>query len=214
MVAATGCSGRESGEWIEVEPLDSGCEDAVCHVMVRLDAQTLEVLGYAVAGGQVNPVEAPQALDLAQAFLDEASQYSHPAEIDGPTAGIYAAFDEPLDFGGFALVGEESGIVVAGGGIVWAGRGQYWRPTEWEPAAQVELGTEVVSPEEGAGAGGGDCLEVASASEARRVALRSNLAVHLGQQGGLAAYTYLYTPTVGLCNPRVAEYLVVLTQVK
>ena len=46
------------------------------------------------------------------------------------------------------------------------------------------------------------------------VVLRSNLAQYLAAQGDFSVFAYLYTPTVGACDPSVAEYLVVLAQVR
>lgn len=208
-------SGAASG--IEVEPLDTGCEEEVCHVLLRLNAARLEVLGYAFLGAEISATSSAQVRAVAQTFMDDNDVPTN-VEVYEPNGGVYAAFASPSDFGGFVLVGEETGVAVAAGGVVWAGKGTYWTPTEWHSASDVELGSAAVTP---GGSQGqlGECADVASAKDALNVALRSNLAVHLADLGDFSSFSYLYTPEVGAltddgCEPSVAEYLIVLTQVR
>lgn len=201
-----------------VAPLEDGCSDPVCHTVVRLDYLTLGLRGWTVVGGPRTPVDATGATEAARSVFEANSEYlSSSLTVSGPEAGLFTVLAPPSDFGAFAVVGEESGLVVASGGVVWGGTGQYWSPATWndpgeiacDPSETVEPTARYLDPsscdsEEGGGeAGAADALELV---------LRSNLAAHVASEGSFAAFTYLYTPTVGSCNPDQAEYLVVLTR--
>jgi hypothetical protein len=49
--------------------------------------------------------------------------------------------------------------------------------------------------------------------QSENTALRTNLAAAVAARGPFKAYLYAYTPTVGACDPNVAEYIVVLSPV-
>jgi len=201
-----------------VTPLDDGCSDPVCHVLVRLDYLTLGLRGWAVTGGAASPVAGDAATDAARAVFSEHGDYPD-ITLSGPEAGLFTANVSPLDFGAFALVGEESGQVVAAGSIVWSGTGQYWVPAQWSDPGDLACGPSAVEPEATyLDPGRCDSNEEEPASTtvegALDVVLRSNLAAHVASQGPFSAHAYLYTPSVGACSPQNAEYLVVLTRVQ
>jgi hypothetical protein len=192
-----------------VEPFDVGCADAICHVVVRLDAQTLGVRGYQVLGGDENPVASSEALAAGEEVFEGAGLVNN-AEVSGPDAGIFTVYAEPSDFGGFALVSADSGLVLAAGGVMWGGIGHYWTPETWRPAGDLLCGPDRAEPDDGFVVQG--TCGLGSPDVALAVVLRSNLAAHLAERGPFTAYGYLYTPTEGVCDSAVAEYLVVLTQ--
>lgn len=147
-------------------------------------------------------------------MFDANSEYLvNPLDISGPVAGLYYVSHSPSDFGGFALVSEASGAVVAAGGVVWAGRGSYWVPKDWRPATDILCGDALQTPSEqvveGEACAGG---EGTTASQAMSLALSTNLAQAIAEQGAFTARTYLYTPSVGSCSPDVAEWLVILSR--
>jgi hypothetical protein len=148
--------------------------------------------------------------------FDANSEYLvNPLDVTGPQAGLYYVSHDPSDFGGFALVSEKSGAVVAAGGIVWDGRGSYWAPQAWRPAADILCGDQQAAPKEqviGAEACEGDGPQGTTAAQAMSVALSTNLAKAIAAQGAFTARSYLYTPTVGACSPGVAEWLVILSR--
>jgi hypothetical protein len=202
-----------------VAPLDDGCTEPVCHVTVRLDGPTLRLRGFAVSGGPLTEVDAATAAVVAGETFDtsDTEVYGDP-QLSGPRAGLYTAYVEPGDFGAFALVGAESGLVVAAGTIVWAGAGRLLFPVQWQEPTELELGDTTFAPSDSVLAES-DCSDevgtaVATASDALDVVLRSNLAAHFAGRGEFTAFSYLYTPTVGLCDPTTAEYVVVLTRRK
>jgi hypothetical protein len=200
----------------ELRPLDPGCGDAVCHGLVRFDYLTLGVLGWSVRGGAVSPVDAAGASLAAQTVFDAKGEYlGGETKINGPTGGLFTAYISPMDFGAFALVGAQSGVVVAAGGIIWAGHGRYWVPDKWNSAADIACGTQTAQPASEAldqSTCEGTTRPGTTARQAMDVALRTNLAASLAARGPFAARAYLYMPSVGACNPGAAEWLVVLTQ--
>jgi hypothetical protein len=207
------CPERDS-----VLALHDGCESDVCHALVRLDATTLGLLGYAVVGQDAAPVDAAGAEAAAVDFFDglEGAYLSGNPTLSGPKAGMYLAFEEPSDFGGFALVSKDGGEVVVSGGIVWSGTGKYWTPTQWLDPATLECGAELAeTTDEHIEAGACDEeADVPGPAEARDVVLRSNLAQWFVSEGDFTAYTYFYTPSVGECAIGKAEYVVVLTRTR
>jgi hypothetical protein len=200
-----------------VAPLDDGCTDDVCHLVLRLDYRTLGLLGWASTGGSLQFPDASKAGAIAQDVITANCMYcTGDVGVSIANAGLYRAFVQPGDSGAFALVGAHSGAVVAAGGVAWAGRGSYFVPSTWKSASEIQCGTAAATPAEtfidatgcdllgGSGAG-------ADPRDALALALRTNLAQVYAQKGPFSAYTYLYTPAVGGCDPAVAEYVVVLT---
>jgi hypothetical protein len=192
----------------------------VCYVAIRLDYLTLGLRGWSVSSGPAKSIDAAAAGRAADdAFEKSGEQYlSSETQVSGPEAGLFTALRQPSDFGAFALIGEQSGAVVAAGGVVWAGRGSYWVPGSWKPADDIACGKESAVPAE-TYLDSGSCepetgARAATAREALDVALRSNLAAYVADQGPFKAFAYLYMPTVGLCDPGAGEYLIVLSQVR
>lgn len=201
-----------------VPPLELECDSDVCYFTLRMAAPTLGILGYSVAEGDVSPVDAEQAEVIATEALSgfEEAQYSEFDTVVGPEAGLFTVSAEPLDFGGFALVGAESGTVVAAGGIVWSGSGSYWLPSEWEPSSVIECGSVPASPaatylSPAESISGEEVTGLPTASEALGVALRSNLAARAATFSEFDAFVYLYTPGVGSLSLDIVEYVVVFT---
>jgi len=201
----------------EVQSLDPECgEDDVCHVVLRFDYLTLGVRGWSVSSEPQQSIDAAQAEQAAQDVFDSNSEYLvNPLDVSGPAAGLYDVSHSPSDFGGFALVSQASGVVVAAGGVVWDGRGGYWVPNAWRPASDILCGDAQQTPSEQVVEGGtctGEGTQGTTASQAMSIALSTNLAQAVAAQGAFTARTYLYTPSVGTCAPEVAEWLVILSR--
>ena len=210
-------------------PLPDGCTDAVCHVAIRLDHMTLGVLGWQVVGGgttavdadagdQVIAIDANGANEIAQALFATANYPFTDTMVTGPQAGVFSAYVPATDFGAFALVGEESGIAIAAGGIVYSGQGDYWTPTTWRPASDINCGDRAATPTETfidpRSCDATHSSPPMESKDALELALSSNLAAYVDSQGLFSAYVYTYTPAVGVCDFGAAEYLVILTQVR
>jgi hypothetical protein len=195
--------------------LDDGCSEPVCHTIIRLDSINLAVRGWAVVGGENETLDAAGAAAVAEPVFSEFNEYASGVEVSGPHAGVYYTSQEPLDLGGFVLVGAQSGVVLTAGGIVWSGLGNYWLPDEWSEASNVLCGGEPVSTsdvvvmdrdcDEGDGA-------LPNASDALDLVLRSNLAAAIAERGEFSAFSTLYTPSVDFCDRTAAEFIVVLTR--
>jgi hypothetical protein len=120
------------------------------------------------------------------------------------------------------LIGTQSGLLVVGGDVQWSGRGKWWPISDWNAGADVLCGDAAAQPAAtGTGDSGyqgcvtnGELGTPALASDALDAALRSNLAKNMAARGPFSAYTYEYAPSVGACDPRLTEYVVVLTQVR
>jgi hypothetical protein len=197
-----------------VKPIDDGCgDDAVCHAALRLDYLTLGSRGYALRSGPLNSVDAAGAETAARSVFDANGQRLDNGVRMSGAAGVYLAFVEPLDFGAFALVGAQSGLVIAAGGVVWSGTGRYWLPLDWKPAADIAYGGEPAVVEGGyADVDRCEAPSPSRANDAMDLALRTNLAQAFAARGSFSAYVFLYTPRVGVCDPSVAEYIVVFSQ--
>jgi len=203
------------------EKFDLGCSDPVCHTIIRLDYLTLAPRGYAVVGGPLKATSADEARVAAKTVFSKDRYISDQFSTSEPKAGLYYNYASPGDFGGFALVSADSGVVVVAGGIVWSGRGSYWSPTTWGAASNVTCGESPAVASE-IHLNKSDCpledeegktVMLPTALQALQLGLRTNLAAAVAEKGPFKAYLYAYTPSVGVCNPRVAEYLVVLSPV-
>lgn len=199
-------------------PLDLGCDAPVCYFTLRMEATSLAIGGYSVAEGTASPVNAEQAQVLAVDALSgfESAQWSEPDPVQEAQAGLFTVNAPALDLGWFALVGQESGTVVAAGGIVWAGNGGYWLPPSWRDPSVIECGSLPAMPaatfvDRRECATGDEQPALASPDDALDVALRSNIAAHAATFSEFDAFVYLYTPSVGECSNGAAEYVVVLT---
>lgn len=202
-------------------PLDDGCTDPVCHAVIRLDYLSLGLKGYAVMGGEDQPVDEAGAKTAAEAVFIQYGDYfaiNDDISVSSPQAGMFHALYSAGDFGGFALVAQDSGEVVAAGGIVWMGHGSWWIPAAWQPASDLACGDVAAAavshadPDYGCGDNSGNPSGPYDATDALDLALRLNLTAHFASRGPFSAYTYLYTPAVGTCDPSVAEFVVVLSQ--
>lgn len=194
-------------------PLDVECEAAVCYFALRLDARTLEFKGYSVTAGSAMPVTATQALGIASDAAREfvSADYGQAREAVGPNAGLYAVVAPALDFGWFALIGAESGVVVAAGQIVYDGHGEPWLPTEWQGPSAIQCAAPAGGPEATYSAAPECAFEgQATPAMALLTALESNVAARAATFASFDAFTFFYTPTDGECDAG-AEYIVVFT---
>lgn len=214
--SAAATNGKHGCAVSQIPSFDDGCTEDVCHVAIRLEGVTLRRIGYASLGGPYSPVDAAGSVTLAKTVFDTNSPYPGLISPGVAGAGVISVFEQPSDFGAFALVGQDSGLIIAAGGVVWSGKGSYWVPSTWA-SGRLACGAQRVEPME-------TVLDVpgcesypgvgtlAPEADALDVALRTNLALAYAEKGAFSVYVFLYTPTVGACNPDVADYIVVLTR--
>lgn len=205
--------------------LSPTCAFEVCTGIVRFDYLTLAPKGYAFQSAAFAPVDTVGAKAAGTAFLAEHNDAACPgcasasSELAASAAGMYLVTQPAGDFGGFAMVSAASGQVVAGGGIVWGGRGAWWRPTTWQSPADLKCMTDAVDTAGGTAylheshcTAGDQTPAIYSVADAKAVALRLNVAAGFAARGRLDLFALLYTPTVGHCDPLLAEFVVVMTQ--
>jgi hypothetical protein len=208
-----------------LEPLASGCVDPVCHVVFRYDHLSLQLLGWAVRGGPLAPVDSEAARSIAFDVLNandtQGALALGAATVSEASGGVFTVTVPPLDQGAVALIGAQSGAAIMVAGVHQLGRGDYWLPTQWAAAEDVACGSRSFPPVDEHVALQ-PCLGnlspqdsvPATANDALNDALRSNLAAYLAQQGPFSAHVQLYTPTVDECDAQAAEYVVVLSQAR
>jgi hypothetical protein len=219
-------SGNSCPQAAPLAPLHNGCVDPVCHVVIKVDYLSAELRGWFVRGGQLAPVDADGAraiaIDLLNANDTDGTLVLSEATVSGPAGGLFNVTVPPLDFGAVALIGADSGAVIVMGGVVHDGRGAYWIPRDWFPSIDISCGSRAAGPPAAPhiepDSCRGDVLPPgrlpATPETALEIALRTNLAAFLAQQGAFSAHVHLYTPAVGQCDPSAAEYLVVLSQTR
>jgi hypothetical protein len=202
-----------------VGPLDDGCTDAVCYTVIRLDYLTLAPHGWASLGGPLHAIDASTAKTIAAAlFASDCKDCSGTApSLMGPYAGFYYVSISPLDFGAFALVGAQSGLVATAGSVIWTGRGNYFAPATWKSASDIRCGMNQIGPGEtfedaSHSCETGDGKSGTDASDALALVVRTNIADAYAQKGSFSAYVTLYAPAVGACDPSVAEWVIVLSR--
>ncbi|MCC6748574.1 MAG: hypothetical protein IT371_13005 [Deltaproteobacteria bacterium] len=214
------CPERET-----VAPLDDGCKEPVCHAVLRFNLQTLGLEGYALLGGPHRPTDQATAEAIGKAYLRAKlgvgpgpDDYG-PGMIDPLRSGIYRVGFSPGDIGGLALVSALSGQLVMTGAVVWAGEGDYWLPALWRPASDLACGKASAKPASPVATRDNPkaCtyapqMQHPVESQAVALALRTNLAQHFARRGPFELYSFLYTPAEGQCDPRPAEFVVVLSQ--
>jgi len=204
-----------------VSPLDDGCKESVCYAVIRFDYKSLGLKGYAIVGAPYQPTDAAAAKLAAEAAFKTYGQYlSDPLNLSlSPLqAGLYPAYVAAGDFGGYCMIGADSGVAVSAGGIVWAGRGQYWVPSSWMPIDVLSCGPSAATAHESYSAAG-VCTSSNNtpgspyaAKDALNLALRLNLTAYYAGRGPFSVHAMLYTPTIGHCDPDVAEFVVILSQ--
>ena len=174
-----------------------GCRGAATFV-VRLDYQSLEILGWHAAGGEERPVD--EASARATAIAATGLGYDSD-QLQLKSEDLFVFYRSPGDFGGVAMTSAIFDVPLFGGEIVWSGRGSITYPLDWEPAESL-------------GSGCGFDASLLPDDEPQRSAAErvGDTALPHAFPDGLRGLTvYEYTPTVGDTDYAVAEWLVFVT---
>jgi hypothetical protein len=198
----------------EVIATETGIVGA-CVTVVRLDYQSLTILGFQIFCGPFDHPDEATARATAQA---DAGYGSSGQLLGGPTPSDDWVFWQPAgDFGGTGVVGAAQGLTVFGGSTVWGGSGDITYPAAWRPAADL----------------GPACVPMVNAlpPDARGFDLGTGMALSAGQitaamdeawntalPDGLWANSYvfpsmvlLYPRSIGGFDPTTAEWIVLLS---
>ena len=183
-------------------------------VVVRLDHNSLNVLGYAVVAGAYGGVDEATARATAQAATDYGDQG---VLLSGANpADDWVFYESPGDFGGAAVVSARTGLAVFGGSIIWMGTGSITWPTAWSPASDLASGC-ASSGGFGATKRGFDLVNgtslSASAVDAALAKVADTAVLPAIWQGGYAfdAVVLRYPRSVGVFDPTTAEWIVLIS---
>jgi len=185
-----------------------------CSAVVRLDHQSMDVLGFQIICGsyaQIDETEARQTAQSDTGYGSAGAFLSGPNPEDG-----YVFYESPGDFGGTAVVNARNGLSVFGGSIIWSGTGEITYPSTWRPAE--DLGPDCIPmvnalPPSARGFDLRDGIELGAAevdaalSEAWNTALPDGL-LKVGYV--FDAVVLLYPRTVGAFDPATAERIVIV----
>jgi hypothetical protein len=106
-----------------------------CVTVVRLDYQSLAILGFQIFCGPFAHPDEATARATAQA---DAGYGSSAQLLGGPFPTDEWVFWQPAgDFGGTGVVGAAQGLTVFGGSTIWSGTGDITYPVTWRPAADL-----------------------------------------------------------------------------
>lgn len=209
-------------------PTAPPCTSGACQLVLRLGYLSGRVLGYRRVDAPLAPVDLAQAKLIAtQHIADKMDGSANPQRVDQVVANEEVAIfmRSPSDLGGFCAVSLLTGQVLAAGGIVWNGGGDWWTPSHWsmdarclaEPnaaiAAMQPSGTVHFCGPSGGIDGDGleDTLVPTSAAQAWATAAQSDAATALADAAS-SGLIYLYTPSVASCRPETAEVLVFVSR--
>lgn len=202
-----------------------GCEEEIaaiaeetaivgsCSGVVRLDYDSMAILGWQLVCGSYRAVTEADARAQAQA---DAGFGSGGSMLNAPDPEDEFVFLEPPgDFGGAAAVSARNGKTVFGGSIVWMGTGEIIWPETWRPAEDLGSGCPrhpgTVSARGYSLAAGEVPVETSDITAAVGVVWDTALPMGMATSGYVFdAVVILYARSVGAFDPTSAEWIVVL----
>jgi hypothetical protein len=194
---------------------EAGQVTGSCTTVVRLSYTTLAPIGWQLfCGGYFPPDEM-----LARATAEKFTGYGDGAGAQllgaAPPSDEWMFWEAPGDFGGVGVVSARNGMAVFGGSIIWMGGGAITHPTEWREPASLGFGCASSGPgfpsARGFDLNAGSALSQNEIDQALGVVWSSALPVGLSMVHSVFdAVVLLYPPSVGVLDPSVAEYVVLV----
>jgi len=186
-----------------------------CSAVVRLDYDTLAILGWQLGCAKYSQVTEETAREQAKADTGYGGGRAlNPAD----PSDLFVFYESPGDFGGAGIVSARTGQSVFGGSIVWLGTGEITYPKEWRGSAS--LGVDCARFEGEVPARGYDLaagtagLQEAEIQAALDVVRETALFEGLQSSGYIFdAVVVLYPRSVGSFDPSTAEWIVVVNGV-
>lgn len=216
--------GKE-GPWEELDWGGAGCEDVLpaltaavtepgggCSVVVRLDHDTYELEGFAVACGAIEPSCLTANETRALSPFCEFGEWLTPPDVND----VIVCHVEPSDLGGVAMVSNHLQALAFEGSIVFDGSGDIEFPDEWSPPAELGSGcTPAELPEpvvyDALSDQEDSPLPADAVSLVTEAIATTALPAALGSAGPIRRFVILrYPRSVGAFNPESAEYIVLL----
>lgn len=183
-----------------------------CSVVVRLDYQTLEGLGFQMMCGSYASVDESEARATAQADTGygQAGVMLNPKNPED----AFVFYESPGDFGGASVVSTDTGLTVFGGSIVWDGAGDITFPSGWRPPEQLGFGCAPsggIPTSRGYDLISGSALESAAVAAAVDVVAQTALPEAMWSGGYVFdAVVLAYPRSVGVFDPNTAEWIVIV----
>lgn len=181
-----------------------------CAALVRFTYETAENVGWQVRCDAPAPfTEASARMELAP-YIAPSTKVSDYAWTTTPAPDPWLLFRSPGDFGGVGIGSFASGKLLFAGGVVWNGRGDIAYPKSFRPASELAMdcgafGT--ASPRKFIASGE---MKDTSDSAVGRVLRSPLLYGFLKKHSKLNAWVLGYPRTVGILDPKSAEWIVVV----
>ncbi len=184
-----------------------------CTAVVRLDHDTLKILGHQLVCGKYAGVDETAARATAQADTGygTAGQMLNGANPED----LYVFYQAPGDFGGASAVSARTGLSVFGGSIIWLGSGDLTYPKTWRAASELGSNCPLVGTSSGPvkvtgyDLVNGQSLSQADADAAAKVVHQTAIPAAMWQGGYVFDIVVLrYPRAVGTFDPTTAEWIV------
>lgn len=197
------------GEIVRSEPWS-------CTAVIRLDFVTGGIGSFALLCGEPMVVSEEHArsravedviLDMPYVDFSTAEMLNYPDPRDA-----YFFYESPADFGGLAIVSPYSGMTVFGASIVWSGGGAIAYPAEWRSADQIGAGCPPSVAMEPAFYYRIGCDTSGSGIDSPLdVVARTAVPGAMARAGEIdSVIEFCYPRTVGMFDPREAEWIVII----
>jgi len=183
-----------------------------CTAVVRLDHDSLALLGFELVCGKYAGVSEAQA--RAAAFADSGyGQAGKMLNAQSPE-DAFVFYESPGDFGGCAAVSARTGLTVFGGSIIWMGTGQITHPKSWRAASLLGAGCPAaggVPKSQGYDLVNGTALAQTDVDKAVAVVLKTAIPGAMWKGGYVFdAVVLRYPRSVGAFDPTTAEWIVLV----
>jgi hypothetical protein len=186
-----------------------------CAAIVRLSYETLEHLGWQIrcdAPGSFTEASARMELTPFVAPMTPIGSYEWRTT---PSPDPWLLFSSPGDFGGVGVGAFHSGKLIFAGDVVWAGRGEIKYPSAFRPGSELtmECGVFALAAPTRKFLPSGEMKDFSDVARDR--VLRSPLPYALNKKHArVHAWVLGYPRTVGMLDPKSAEWIVVLESAK
>ena len=183
-----------------------------CTAIVRLDHDSLALLGFELVCGKYASVTESQA--RAAAFADSGyGQAGQMLNAQSPE-DAFVFYESPGDFGGCAAVSARTGLTVFGGSIIWMGTGQITHPKTWRAVGPLGANCPPaggVPKSQGYDLVNGAALAQTDVDKAVAVVLKTAIPGAMWKGGYVFdAVVLRYPRSVGAFDPTSAEWIVLV----
>jgi hypothetical protein len=181
---------------------------SACTSLVRVDYTTLAPLGWQVWCGDAKATDEKTAQALLAPELPAEPPLDHYVTVSSGPANPWLLFASPGDFGGLGIVSARTGALVFAGSIEWMGSGEITYPATWRSPTDLGRGC---APSPRPELRGWRYVEMNDdRAKALDVVWSTALPGAVTKSEVPLAFVVGYARSVGLLDPRSAEWLVVI----